>query len=72
MIVISYDEAYARYTERFEHTEIEDGESITYRPESICNHKELDEIFQMSNSLAEALTTMRERVGSSYSLHRGR
>jgi len=58
-----YDKAYAMYTERYTHTDDEDGELITYRPMSICSHREMDEIFSQCDNWDDILKLMRESIG---------
>lgn len=70
--MFTYAEAYRRYTERFTHTETIGGKTETFRPESVVNHKELDEIFKQSKTWDDVLNAMRSRVGSDYSIKSGR
>lgn len=64
----TYTEAYEKYTEKFTRTETIGGKEETFRPQSVCNHKELDEIFARCTTWDQILHAMRERVGSSYSV----
>lgn len=62
-----------KYADRFTHTDMEGDTEVTYRPQTVCNNKEIEEIFEVvtltSNHtdviINNILLTMRDRVGTS-------
>lgn len=64
----TYEEAYARYTIKYTHTDIEKNAKgefvyVTYRPMAVCDHKTLDQIFKAFDTWPQILKAMRSCVG---------
>lgn len=75
--MITREQAFKAYTERYTHTDIETDDAgvtlpITYRPMSICNNREMDEILVSSTSMDEVLTKMRDKIGQAGPARMGR
>lgn len=64
----TYEEAYARYTIEYMHTDIEKNEQgelvmVIYIPMAVCDHKTLNKIFAAYNNWPRILEAMRSCVG---------